>query len=196
MKKLALLSLLMAITTPVLMAITTPVLAADTIPPGVAPNIDLDIRVLDGKTSIFSTRTAITEGEPYQTQALKETSYLARAEPTPGGVAMTPGVVTSGTIFTVTSSQVKDGRVTLDLNVSNTELLAIDTVRQNGVDLQLPRTRHFTIKRAVELQDGQLTDIPFQVESGAVYAGQPAPTPRILRLVASTRVQSILPATR
>lgn len=191
MKKLAMLSLLS-----LLVAITTPVRAADTAPPGTAPNIDLDVRVLDGKTLIFSTRTAITEGEPYQTQALKETSYLARAEMTPGGVAMTPGVVTSGTIFTVTSTQVKDGRVTLDLNVSNTELLAIDTVRQNGVDLQLPRTRHFTIKRTVELRDGQPADIPFQVESETVHAGQSAPAPRILRLVASTRVQSILPAAR
>lgn len=188
MKKLALLSLLMAFA-------AAPALAADATP-GAARNIDLDIRVLDGKTLIFSTRTAVTEGDAYQTQTLKKTSYLARAEITPGGVTMTPGVVTSGISITATLTHVKDGRVTLDLNVSNTELLAIDTVRQNGVDLQLPRTRHFTIKRAVELQDDQPTDIPFPVESESVHAGQPAPTPRILRLVASTRVLSILPAVR
>lgn len=172
MKKLALLSLLLAFTATTATA-TEPA------------DIGFDVQVTEGTSVVFATRTTLTEGLASTVGMEREVSY--RTNTTASKQGADHATVLPGITLKVTPTLETDGRITLDLTVRKTDILSIDTVRENGVDGQRPRTASMNRSVRLSVKNGQPVEVPLgeaQASDPAVRIGQPVP-PYVLKLVAT-----------
>jgi len=150
--------------------------------------VTLVVQLMEGDKRLTSAAVTTLDGQPAPIGIGRQLSYIAEAKKEGDKLVVTPGVVKDGFFMTMTPTLTQDGKITVEFVASKSEVTAIQNVKQDDLEIQLPQVSTVDLKQKLALENGKEIVIPFGplVEPmKSIETGKPARTQYTLKLVAT-----------
>lgn len=132
-------------------------ISADTAP------ISVEVTLMKGDKILNKVFIKTLDGVTAPVSYGNEMTYVSSASKVGDKTVLDTGTVQDGVFMTVTPTIIKDGKIEMAFFFTKSALTAMNTVKQAGVDVQLPQINSFIIDQRLMMDSGKEVMVPIEV---------------------------------
>ncbi|QBY56014.1 hypothetical protein [Cupriavidus oxalaticus] len=131
-------------------------------------NLTYEIKLLENGQVIHTTTLSAIAGKPSSSKSGRWISYLAACDSTaPEALSCSAEKVWDGISIEVMPAVEGNGALTTELEITDSQLIGMDTITHGGYQVEAPRMSSAVAKMSISMREGSTVHLPYGARSTA-----------------------------
>jgi hypothetical protein len=131
-------------------------------------DLTYEIKLLENGRVIHTTTLSAVPGKPSSSKSGRWISYLAACDSTaPEAWSCSAEKVWDGISIEVRPAREGNGALTTELEITDSQLIGMDTITHGGYQVQAPRMSSAVAKMSISMREGSAVHLPYGAKSTA-----------------------------
>ncbi|WP_147310587.1 hypothetical protein [Cupriavidus taiwanensis] len=131
-------------------------------------DLTYEIKLLENGHVFHTTTLSAMPGKPSSSRSGRWISYLAACDSTaPEALSCSPEKVWDGISIEVRPALALDGALTTELEITDNQLIGMDTITHGGYQVQAPRMSSAVAKMSISMRERSAVHLPYGARSTA-----------------------------